>query len=344
MKNVIIAVENQKLFYEIKSCFNKKEFNVFSKDLIYEDAIFEIVENKEIDFLIIKECIIEDKKKFQKLLKKDIRILLFLENLDNIQIYKNYGFKEIFDIDNINRNFLNKYLFNIDDISNNKIIKEAQSLKDELISFKEINDNKKAEVIVFTGNSKSGKTTLALNMLNFIENKKVLYIDFNINNKDVSYVYDEVNNKNVSFIKYINKNEVTFLIKIKELLKSEKLSELLNRYVKIYDFIIIDLDKNVHYKNLKCIFIFTKKIFFIIEPIQLEIYTSISLLDFFKNNKLIDEEKVFIIFNKYDYNSVSIEILKEIFNKYKIECIMKRKMKYRRILNKDIKYGYRIRK
>ena len=85
------------------------------------------------------------------------------------------------------------------------------------------------------------------------------------------------------------------------------------------------------------------KIFFVIEPISLEIYNSINLIELFLSKNILNEDKIFIIFNKYDYNSISQEILKEIFKKYQIECIVKRKMKYRKILNKEVRYEYRIR-
>ena len=68
-----------------------------------------------------------------------------------------------------------------------------------------------------------------------------------------------------------------------------------------------------------------------------------NLIEQFLKQKIINENKIFIVFNKYDYNSISQEILKEVFKKYTIECIVKRKMKYRKILNKEVKYGYRIR-
>ena len=65
---------------------------------------------------------------------------------------------------------------------------------------------------------------------------------------------------------------------------------------------------------------------------------------FYKNEFITGREKVYFIFNKYDYKSISIDILKEVFSKFKIQCVIRRKMKYRRILNKDINDEYRIRR
>lgn len=121
------------------------------------------------------------------------------------------------------------------------------------------------------------------------------------------------------------------------------MKKLLNNYKKMYDVIIIDLDKNIDYKVIKCVFLFANKVFFVIEPISLEISNTINLIEYFLKSKIIDEYKIFIVFNKYDYNSISQEILKEVFKKYTIECIVKRKMKYRNLLNKEVKYGYKFR-
>ena len=111
-----------------------------------------------------------------------------------------------------------------------------------------------------------------------------------------------------------------------------------------YDLIVIDLNKNINFKIIKTIFILANKIFFIIEPIFLEINRSLELLEYFMKEKIINIDKFFIIFNKYDYLSISTEILKEIFKKYKIECVIRNKIKYRRLLNKEVKYEFKCRR
>ena len=339
MKKVIIAIDNKEMFKEFKNFFDKEEYCVYEKDYIYEDALFENAEKNNVDMIILNEDIIENKKRYKTLLNNKCRIILFLDNIDNINIYRNYGFKEIFDKDFMNVEFLKKYLFKKEEMYKKGYFSKTKKIQEELKEFKKFKFIKKAEIIVFTGNVKSGKTTIALNMIKILENKKILYINLSIyKNNDINYIFNEnVNNK--EFKRINNNNEITFLI-----IKKENINEILEKNNSKYDFIIIDLDFNLNYKYLKCVFIYASKIFFIIHPLQLEIYKSLEMIEMFKNNKIVNEEKVFIIFNKYDYTSVNIDILKEIFKKYKIECVIKNKIKYRRLINKEIKYGYRSRR
>lgn len=327
------------MFKEFKNFFDKEEYCVYEKDYIYEDALFENAEKNNVDMIILNEDIIENKKRYKTLLNNKCRIILFLNNIDNINIYRNYGFKEIFDKDFMNVEFLKKYLFKKEEMYKKGYFSNTKKIQEELKEFKKFKFIKKAEIIVFTGNVKSGKTTIALNMIKILENKKILYINLSIyKNNDINYIFNEnVNNK--EFKRINNNNEITFLI-----IKKENINEILEKNNSKYDFIIIDLDFNLNYKYLKCVFIYASKIFFIIHPLQLEIYKSLEMIEMFKNNKIVNEEKVFIIFNKYDYTSVNIDILKEIFKKYKIECVIKNKIKYRRLINKEIKYGYRSRR
>ena len=338
MKKVIIAIDNKEMFKRFKNFFSKEEYYVYEKDYIYEDALFENVEKNNVDMIILNESIIENKKRYKTLLNNKCRIILFLDNIDNINIYRNYGFKEIFDKEFMNVEFLKKYLLKKEEMFKTSSFNNTKKIQEELKEFKKFKFIKKAEIIVFTGNVKSGKTTIALNMIKILENKKILYINSSIYmNNDINYIFNEnVDNKE---FKRINNNEITFFIN-----KKENIKDILEKNNSKYDFIIIDLDFNLNYKFLKCIFIYASKIFFVIQPLQLEIYKSLEILEIFKNNKIVNEEKVFIIFNKYDYTSVNIDILKEIFKKYKIECVIKNKIKYRRLINKDIKYGYRSRR
>ena len=339
MKKAIIAIDNKEMFKEFKNFFDKEEYCVYEKDYIYEDALFENAEKNNVDMIILNEDIIENKKRYKTLLNNKCRIILFLDNIDNINIYRNYGFKEIFDKDFMNVEFLKKYLFKKEEMYKKGYFSNTKKIQEELKEFKKFKFIKKAEIIVFTGNVKSGKTTIALNMIKILENKKILYINLSIyKNNDINYIFNEnVNNK--EFKRNNNNNEITFLI-----IKKENINEILEKNNSKYDFIIIDLDFNLNYKYLKCVFIYASKIFFVIHPLQLEIYKSLEMIEMFKNNKIVNEEKVFIIFNKYDYTSVNIDILKEIFKKYKIECVIKNKIKYRRLINKEIKYGYRSRR
>lgn len=386
MKKFYIAIDNEEKFKEIKKYIEEKGYFVFQNDLIYEDAVLEVIKNidntKE-NILLISSNIIENINKYKKINVENLKIYYFVDTFEEKDNFEKNGLTNIFDKADLNTFFImnkiirkdsfkeNRFEINrfnknrIDNKDNQKgnVINNIDLLKKEikeLECLKGLNERKnlKSEIIVFTGEAKCGKTTLALSVLeNIKEEKNILFIDFNLRSKDIYYKYN-ISNKNESFYeKEINGNKVDFLLKMNYLLKTNddkkqglnkdigyKMRNILDEYRNKYDLIIIDLDKNVDYKILKSIFLKSNKIFFVIEPINIEIYNSLNLIDLFLNRNILNEDKVFIIFNKYDYNSISQEILKEIFKKYKIECIVKNKMKYRKILNKEVKYEYRVRR
>lgn len=137
MKNIITALGNSKLNDKLKEI---KEFNIITTDILYQDGIFEILENnKEINYLILSEFLpgkYEIKKLIEKIKEKNnyLKIILILENkneeLENYLyakgIYKIfYNNKiEINEIINLIKNEYNE---------NEKIIKEIENLKNILI-------------------------------------------------------------------------------------------------------------------------------------------------------------------------------------------------------------------
>lgn len=358
MRKFYIAIDDEERFKEISEYLINLKINVFSKDLIYEDAIIDLLkEEKEDTVLLIDGKIIENIKRYKKFLESNVEIYIFDDDEQKIELFRRNNFKNIFEKDNLNIYFIKCKILNIKD---NNVIKNIELLKSEIIKFNNnteiINKDKKSktEIIVFTGEAKAGKTSLALNAINNIKsNKKILYIDFSYRSKDLLYKFDLLNRDVKMYEKDINGNKVSFLFNTYLFIKQKncdgkdsyfiRMKKLLSNYKKMYDLIIIDLDKNIDYKIIKCIFLFANKVFFIIEPISLEISNSINLIENFLKMKIIDEYKIFIVFNKYDYNSISQEILKEVFKKYTIECIVRRKMKYRKLLNKEVKYGYKFR-
>ena len=358
MKMFYIAIDDEERFKEISEYLINLKINVFSKDLIYEDAIIDLLKDeKEDSVLLIDGKIIENIKRYKKFLDSNVEIYIFDDDELKRDLFRRNSFKNVFENNDLNIYFIKSKILNIKD---NNVIKNIELLKSEIIKFNNntgiINKDKKSktEIIVFTGESKAGKTSLALNAINNIKNnKKILYIDLSYKSRDLLYKFDLLNKDVKMYEKDINGNKVSFLFNTYFFIKQKiyngkedsftKMKKLLNNYKKIYDVIIIDLDKNIDYKIIKCIFLFANKVFFVIEPISLEICNSINLIEQFLKMKIIDEYKIFIVFNKYDYNSISQEILKEVFKKYTIECIVKRKMKYRKILNKEVKYGYKFR-
>ena len=83
MKKIITAIDNPKIYNEIKKI---KEIKIIAKDLIYKEAILEILEkNKNIDIIIIYEKILGEINFFElikkiKNINKKIKLIIILEN------------------------------------------------------------------------------------------------------------------------------------------------------------------------------------------------------------------------------------------------------------------------
>ncbi len=137
MKNIITALCNSVVNDKLKEI---NEFNILANDILYQDGIFEILENrKEIDYLILSEFLpgeYEIKKLIEKIKEKNntLKIILILETekeeLENY-LYAKGIFKifynnkiQINDIINLIKNNYNE---------NEKIIQELENLKNILI-------------------------------------------------------------------------------------------------------------------------------------------------------------------------------------------------------------------
>ena len=83
MKTIITAIDNPKIYHEIKRSSNIK---IIGKDLIYKEAVLEILEkNKNIDIIILYEKILGEINFFElikkiKNINKKIKIIIILEN------------------------------------------------------------------------------------------------------------------------------------------------------------------------------------------------------------------------------------------------------------------------
>lgn len=320
----------------INKSLSKNKYHCFEKNLIYEDAIYEILEEKKIDIVFVMSSLISDYRKLKKYSNPQTKIIIFVEEYDEkVEIIKN-NFEFVYDINLIEESYIiiNILGENEHTISEKNILINTKQFKEELKVFKN-KKIRKSELIVFFGDRKSGKTTLSMMTIkNIKEKKKILYIDFNFDNK-----------RGVNFVKKeIGINTVKCIFNISKFLKNKIFEKEIYKFMNQYDLIIIDLNENINFKIIKTIFILANKIFFIIEPIFLEINRSLELLEYFMKEKIINIDKFFIIFNKYDYLSISTEILKEIFKKYKIECVIRNKIKYRRVLNKEVKYEFKCRR
>ena len=137
-------------------------------------------------------------------------------------------------------------------------------------------------------------------------------------------------NKRIDLISGIN-----LLFDSKYKINNIQFNNLFNDVKKFYDVIIIDTSS-------ECFFNYTKDIIkksniniFIVEPNLLEIQKSKNILKIYKEEWNIDNNKINILFNKFNKNSIDINILKIIFSEYNIIGKIDINNKYNLIINKN---------
>ena len=138
MKNIITALGNPLLNDKLS---DEKEFNILTKDIQYQDGIFEILEKEEkIDFLILSEILLGENKienLIEKIKEKNnkINIIIILENnkeeLENILYLK--GVLKIYYNNQVEIEEIISFIKNKNIEENEKIKIELENLKEILI-------------------------------------------------------------------------------------------------------------------------------------------------------------------------------------------------------------------
>ena len=194
--------------------------------------------------------------------------------------------------------------------------------------------------------------------MEYDKKKKILIIDFDILNnslhtilgvkkysekiskkiKENNLIKDKIGlkelkikiNKRIDLISGIN-----LLFDSKYKINNIQFNNLFNDVKKFYDVIIIDTSS-------ECFFNYTKDIIkksniniLIVEPNLLEIQKSKNILKIYKEEWNIDNNKINILFNKFNKNSIDINILKIIFSEYNIIGKIDINNKYNLIINKN---------
>lgn len=286
--NIITAINNEKIFKELKS---EKNIKIIFNDIQYKEGILEILEkNKNINYIIFNENLygqikIEELIKKIKILNNKINIIIILNKKDLIK--QEYLIKNKI-----------KYIYK-EALSTDKIL--------EIIFYKN-------KLIGIIGNEGSGKTIITLILSELItkyKNKKILIVEDNINNNSILKTYKLKN-------KYKNNYSRNKIIKIKNNLYLLNIKSFSNNYIKNklkiineinkvknkYDYIFIDMQNINSYEIYKEII---EKNILILNSNILEI----EKIKKFINKKDIDLK---IILNNYNQNSISKNILEKIFN------------------------------
>lgn len=311
MISIITAINDKKIYSELE---NNKHIKIISKDIQYKEGILEMLEeNRNINFIILKEDLpgqiknIELINKIKKINSK-IKLIFILNKKEDIK--ENY-FKK----NNINYVYCSEI--------NIKKILEIINIENKIISI--------------LGSCGSGKTINLLLMAELLSKNKRILI-FEENKSVINLLKSRKTNEEIIEIK----NNI-FLLNI-NLLKKEKvltnkidyklIIDKINLIKNNYDYIFIEISNLYKYKLYEKII---NKNIYILNSNLMEINKNKKTINYLinKNNKLN------LILNNYNSNSICEEILKNIFkNKIKILEKLKYNKNYNLIINNKFNINY----
>ena len=348
-------IQYQEGVIEILETEKEVDFLIISEALPGNEKIENLIEkikqiNNEVNIVIILENKKEELEK--NLYSKNVYLILYnkIEIKEIIKLIKN---KKEDENEKIKKEINDLKKIIIEQNSKNK-----QNKKQKIKEVKELNSQK--EIICILGSGGVGKSIFTVNLAKSLiySKKKILIIDFDILNNSLHTIlgvkkYSEKISKKIkenNLIKdkiclkelkiKINKridliSGINLLFNSKYKIDNIQFNNLFNDVKKFYDVIIIDTSS-------ECFFNYTKDIIkksniniFIVEPNLLEIQKSKNILKIYKEEWNIDNNKINILFNKFNKNSIDINILKIIFSEYNIIGKIDINNKYNLIINKN---------
>ncbi len=326
---IVTAIGIEKIYRRIK---DEIPCEILCNDILYEEGIFECLENKkEIDCIIIniENLLINNINEFTKKIKeknKNIIIIFLVKNKKEIE-YEDEFVKYI---------NINNYLFkNIEKeiLKNNYVISENEY---------KTNQNKEKEnikIISVAGSNGTGKSIFTANFAKSLD-KKILIIDFDFLNNSIHTIFGVKKGKG----KIIKINSKIDLISIEEVycknkyeIKFEEMVELINKVENNYEYIFIDTSSEMFFDITKNIFEYSDCIIFLLEANLLELKKSINLLNIYREKWNISNTKIKIVINKINKNSIDNQVSKRIFFENEIVGEIKYSTKYNYLINKNMK-------
>lgn len=348
-------IQYQEGVIEILETEKEVDFLIISEALPGNEKIENLIEkikqiNNEVNIVIILENKKEELEK--NLYSKNVYLILYnkIEIKEIIKLIKNKKEDE--------NEKIKKEINDLKKIIIEQNSKNRQNKKQKIKEVKELNSQK--EIICILGSGGVGKSIFTVNLAKSLIylKKKILIIDFDILNnslhtilgvkkysekiskkiKENNLIKDKIGlkelkikiNKRIDLISGIN-----LLFDSKYKINNIQFNNLFNDVKKFYDVIIIDTSS-------ECFFNYTKDIIkksniniFIVEPNLLEIQKSKNILKIYKEEWNIDNNKINILFNKFNKNSIDINILKIIFSEYNIIGKIDINNKYNLIINKN---------
>lgn len=357
-------IQYQDGIFELLEKDNNINLIIISEIIIGENTIEKLIEkikiiNKNIKIIIILENKNEELE--NKLIAKGI-IKIFYHN--NIEINKFIKFikenkeneneelkQEINDLKNLILE--NK---KIDDENkskkiNNKIKNNLfEKLNNKYLNKKIVNQEK--EIISISGPNGAGKSIITVNLAKVmaLKKEKILIIDFDILNNNIHTILGvkkhliknnyEIENLIIKVNKNIDLLSATeFLFGSKEKIDINEIENTINKLKEKYNKIIIDTSSECFFDFTKTIIKLSNKNIFVTDTNILEIKKAKELLNIYINNWKINKNKFNILFNKYNKESISINILKELFCEFNIIGFLKYNSKYNKLINKNNRFN-----
>lgn len=348
-------IQYQEGVIEILETEKEVDFLIISEALPGNEKIENLIEkikqiNNEVNIVIILENKKEELEK--NLYSKNVYLILYnkIEIKEIIKLIKN---KKEDENEKIKKEINDLKKIIIEQNSKNK-----QNKKQKIKEVKELNSQK--EIICILGSGGVGKSIFTVNLAKSLiySKKKILIIDFDILNNSLHTIlgvkkYSEKISKKIkenNLIKdkiclkelkiKINKridliSGINLLFDSKYKIDNIQFNNLFNDVKKFYDVIIIDTSSECFFNYKKDIIKKSNINIFIVEPNLLEIQKSKNILKIYKEEWNIDNNKINILFNKFNKNSIDINILKIIFSEYNIIGKIDINNKYNLIINKN---------
>ena len=368
MKNIITALANPELNEILKK---QNQIQVQYNDIQYQEGVIEILkENKKVDILILSEILpgkldISDFILEIRKYTNDLEIIIFLENkkqelenfLNSQGIYNIYYNNQINSeelIKQINKEEKNSEIELIKNIIQTEktkvknIIKKnniKEQIKNKLIE-KQIKNKKENKIITICGASGTGKSLFAINLAITLNDKKILIIDLDILNNCIHTILGikrKSNNEKITLENLIiNYNKNIDIISMFELIENKlidknNIKEFFNKLQFKYDYIIIDTSLECFWKENRKIMETSYLNIFLVEANLLEIKKAKRILEIYDREWDIKKDKIKIVFNKYNINSINKKLLNKLFYEYKVLGKINFNLYYNLLINKNYK-------
>ena len=311
---IIAILENKN--NELKDFLKQKNINsIFYNNEITIDELINVIEEK-------------DKNKKEMEINKEIKLLkeIILEN--NKKIEQNKKEKKINKILSILRE------------EKIKIIKNSKI--NNIKKFKNKTNKTQNKIISVVGIPGVGKSIFISLFSKNIKHKKILIIDFDIYNKslDLIFGYNTKVQQEKAIIKINNNIDLLSKIEIffkESYIEKNKIKNILDSFSKKYDLIIIDNTSEYSCEHTKEILKNSDSIIFLSDANLIELNKTKKLLEKYINKWKIEKERINVVFNKININSINNKILNNLFSDFNILVKINFSNKYNLIINNNLK-------